>query len=1627
MVRRICLILWMYCFSSVLHSQISYDFESGFSEWIQKPVSSWELTSSAISGNFSLRHSQKSPAGPDTIFVPVTGITFAEHDVTWKFLLKHTYNPSNTNKWAVILAANNTSGNFNGYALGVNMRTQTLNDDILCLYRVNNGAYTEIIRTDINWQTSITTSNVAALEIRRNHNNYWHVGIGIGNNFSNISFHADSVLDAVYSDISRFGILYTFTVTAATSLFIDDISINSVDRTVLKASDTEIIPPYEQTSGGDISSLEKDTIEVLRFDIHDIVDSDTLPTYLHQITVKDAKPPSHANWKTTIKNAYLHAENIGNLQIANTAITDDSIVFHLSEDLPVSSGNTIGLSMKIVLNDSLTDNSALQFKIDRINHGFVSSTEGSGIITELTDDIVSGIFTLTVEADTILWFDIPDTVFINSNFSLTAIAADNKGNIDKDFSFPANLVLNAGAGNPAFNSLAFVSGKLNADSVSHDKAENIVIQLSSQSLSSANRYISVILNRNSSVENPSHQILGTTITSDATSIESEVPVFRFVIKDHAVDNVPTFVNELRFENPLSETNWSNVIDGISLYNGEQRLITNIIDQKKDYIRVGLFPGSLTVGDGEETEITLNIWLKTKVADKTVLVFHIPATNHGCKAAQNGSLFSDNFTQNIVSDTFSIEVQATKIIFKTAPANVVPDDPFSVEINAVNDDGTIDIDETGEVALALVSDNGSLSSVSGMKQQLVKGKIVWNDLTINMPLMFKIKAGHTRFGEITSGEIASMDTDSEVLPVLSQQKSIFKSTDTSINAAKEVIRFKIRDKGTNDGLPVIIDKMVFGTISEIFIPDLIAGAALLSDGQNISVSLTSAEDQITVIPDSLIIPDGESREIILKIFLNRPKCVDGSKLQLYIPAAAHGWTVNQNSSQLLKTFEYPIYSEIHSIDVEASQLTILNQPMIVLKNTPFSLNIGATDYMGNVDTSFINSISILKSDGLGELQSLHTTQFAGISTFNAIYDSLGDFSIKGASANMAETVSMPIYSANAMDTVVKSGMSAWNNTGDWSWNGNKLKHNSGDGFSYVSAPMDIEMTKGIVQWDFTVENGNFDPSSDNAFWCVLSSDRDDFEDDNLSAYIAGVNYTGSSDLISVWKVKAGSKQLLWSGNYDWNANTTVRIIIQKSENEWEIFMQEKDRPILFAGKFSDNESFANKFSGFVFKYTSTRNGMFSINNYEVIKTNLPLTVSGAEIIDKNNIQISFNTNIAFPQASSLDNYLLTSIFDTFEIFSADKISDNEIRLHTELLGDTLFLLSISGITDISGSKIKDTILELRRSGAQANCSFEALSRTRLVLEFNRNMVDSIITNTDNYLLTNVSGDTFSIQQITKNAGKFYIDCDSLRGSAFVLYYNNLETEDGFILSDSVLLNKSYLPAKIVKAEALSPSTVVVEFNKNISEAGNYSVENMRGTVFDVVSKTIDGKRVTLTLSETLLGNSFTVHVDGARDSEDFTVSDSAYFRYQTVSFGDLVFSEIMAKPNPPVALPDREYLELYNRTGDTVYLTDFRILYGAGKSSRITAGKIAPHGYVIVCASASVSELSAYGDAFSATSFPSLLDAGMVLTLTSSDSTVVAVVEYGSPSYGDDAKSKGGWSLERIDPDNLSDNGNWKAS
>ena len=144
-------------------------------------------------------------------------------------------------------------------------------------------------------------------------------------------------------------------------------------------------------------------------------------------------------------------------------------------------------------------------------------------------------------------------------------------------------------------------------------------------------------------------------------------------------------------------------------------------------------------------------------------------------------------------------------------------------------------------------------------------------------------------------------------------------------------------------------------------------------------------------------------------------------------------------------------------------------------------------------------------------------------------------------------------------------------------------------------------------------------------------------------------------------------------------------------------------------------------------------------------------------------------------------------------------------------------------------------------------------------------------------------------------------------------------------------------------------------------------------------------------------------------------------------GDIVISEIMADPLPQVSLPDKEYIEITNRTGYPLNLKNWRL----GTTSQFTLFPetiIPPSGIFTVCALQDTANFNKYGRVIGMKSFPSLTDAGRILYISDSTGTLIHGVEYSSAWYQDELKSNGGWSLEMVDTGYpFYDKANWKAS
>ncbi|MFZ9847674.1 MAG: lamin tail domain-containing protein [Flavobacteriales bacterium] len=127
------------------------------------------------------------------------------------------------------------------------------------------------------------------------------------------------------------------------------------------------------------------------------------------------------------------------------------------------------------------------------------------------------------------------------------------------------------------------------------------------------------------------------------------------------------------------------------------------------------------------------------------------------------------------------------------------------------------------------------------------------------------------------------------------------------------------------------------------------------------------------------------------------------------------------------------------------------------------------------------------------------------------------------------------------------------------------------------------------------------------------------------------------------------------------------------------------------------------------------------------------------------------------------------------------------------------------------------------------------------------------------------------------------------------------------------------------------------------------------------------------------------------------------------YGDVLITEIMCDPDPAIALPNQEYLELYNNSSSVINLKSWTI---SVNGSTYTFPKILlqPHEYYVL------------------NSALTLLNEGAEIILKSNKDEVIYSINYSSKWYQDPFKEEGGWSLEMKDISHYClGKENWSAS
>lgn len=247
--------------------------------------------------------------------------------------------------------------------------------------------------------------------------------------------------------------------------------------------------------------------------------------------------------------------------------------------------------------------------------------------------------------------------------------------------------------------------------------------------------------------------------------------------------------------------------------------------------------------------------------------------------------------------------------------------------------------------------------------------------------------------------------------------------------------------------------------------------------------------------------------------------------------------------------------------------------------------------------------------------------------------------------------------------------------------------------------------------------------------------------------------------------------------------------------------------------------------------------------------------------------------------------------------------------------------------------------------------------------------------------------------------------------------------------------------IVSSTVISNTQLDVLFDESVDlttsqTLTNYSASNGLGNPSVATRDAVNLSLVHLTFATSFtnaLSNTLTVTnvQDLSTNAITTATTNFTYFAPVIVSYKDVIINEIMASPNPQVALPPVEFVELYNRSTNTINLNGWKLSDATGSSSSTLGNyNLAPNQYLIICKNIDTTSFSTFGNYLGVSSMPSLNDSGDNLKLK--DNTLVDIdsVNYSDTWYQDALKKGGGWTLELINPNaplGCPASNNWIAS
>lgn len=335
------------------------------------------------------------------------------------------------------------------------------------------------------------------------------------------------------------------------------------------------------------------------------------------------------------------------------------------------------------------------------------------------------------------------------------------------------------------------------------------------------------------------------------------------------------------------------------------------------------------------------------------------------------------------------------------------------------------------------------------------------------------------------------------------------------------------------------------------------------------------------------------------------------------------------------------------------------------------------------------------------------------------------------------------------------------------------------------------------------------------------------------------------------------------------------------------------------------------------------------------------------------------------------------------------------------------------------------------------SVNAVANNKIIVDFNENIELSSAENIANYTVNNSIGNPVSAvlnpvsnKQVELTFASIFID-----ETIYTIAVNGVEDLNGNITVNETE-TFSYTNIAATQAIPVSETEIDIYFNKS-PDAGsaenisNYFINNGIGNPATATVDATNPALVHLTLSTQMtIEEYYTVSIADIQDEYGniSAPADLIFFYFEPQQYS-VVINEIMCDVSPiPEVIPAREYIELFNNTQNEINLTDWTLTIGTALPKTFPSTIIQPNGYAIICEASATDEMAPFGTLIPVLNATDLTTTGKRLIIKDASGNIIEDISYAPEWYNNNDKDNGGWSMERIDPENFcGTTQNWSAT